>query len=444
MIIGSLLKVDYFTVAKILQPILAFSVVLTTSYVSKKFYGNIAGISTGFLIMTSYLFTRLVSPLPETLALVFVPLVIYLYYKATVSGKYKYALASSLIFILVILTHQATTLLLFLIITFITLVILVSKRRLCFLKNYIIFILLPLVIGIVSYGAALFVAPNFAAKILTVLLSYSTSLPFSDPISIWKYLVYLGIVLIFVVVGLYVSLKRRNCKDIFILSWIISLFLLSYSYLVGVNVYTLRVLIHLLIPLTIIGGLGLSYLYHDYKKLEFNSTKNIRIIFLIAIFLISTLFAVSTMENSNFQIIPNQNTEPYGSSLKLPQIVPPTNSDTELASWFTAHGDNKTVVVSNNYVTNQFLLAVTGQPIADILSSEHVIEWGFQNSELTNKDIGYFVFDKRLEFNNTPDKIISHGGFIYYNSNYNITSILPSNVKLVYENQNYMVFQVNK
>ena len=239
MIIGSLFKVDYFTVAKIMQPVLAFSVVLTTSYVSKKFYGNIAGISTGFLIMTSYLFTRLVSPLPETLALIFVPLVIYLYYKATVSGKYKYALISSLIFLLVILTHQATTLLLFLIITFVTLVIFISKRRLIILKNYAIFLILPLVIGLVLYGAALAVAPNFAAKILAVIMSYSTSLPFSDPISIWKYLVYLGIMLIFVVVGLYVSLKRRNCKDIFILSWTLLLFLLSYSYLVGIHCFIL-------------------------------------------------------------------------------------------------------------------------------------------------------------------------------------------------------------
>ena len=88
---------------------MAFSAVLSVSYVSKKFYGDIAGISAGFLIMSSYLFTRLVSPLPETMAIIFVPLAIYLYYQSIVTEKYKYALIGSFLFLLVILTHQATT-----------------------------------------------------------------------------------------------------------------------------------------------------------------------------------------------------------------------------------------------------------------------------------------------------------------------------------------------
>ena len=36
--------------------------------------------------------------------------------------------------------------------------------------------------------------------------------------------------------------------------------------------------------------------------------------------------------------------------------------------------------------------------LADVLSSEHVITWGFRTSELAEKNIGYFVFDKRLTF----------------------------------------------
>ena len=82
----------------------------------------------------------------------------------------------------------------------------------------------------------------------------------------------------------------------------------------------------------------------------------------------------------------------------IPQIAPPTSSDIDLAIWFNTYGDKKSVIVSNNYATNQFLVAVTGQPIADVLSSEHVIEWGFRESELNDKNVGYFVFDKRLKF----------------------------------------------
>jgi hypothetical protein len=68
--------------------------------------------------------------------------------------------------------------------------------------------------------------------------------------------------------------------------------------------------------------------------------------------------------------------------------------------------------------------------------------WGFRTSELAQKNIGYFVFDKRLTFTTNSSQVISHGAFIYFNKNDNITSILPSNLKLIYENQNYMVFRV--
>ena len=116
--LGYLLKINYFQVARLLQPLFAMSIVLSVSYVAKKFYGDIAGISAGFLILSSYLFGRVLTPLPETFAMIMVPMAVYLYYKSVMDEKYKYALIASLLFLVVILTHQATTLILFLIITF--------------------------------------------------------------------------------------------------------------------------------------------------------------------------------------------------------------------------------------------------------------------------------------------------------------------------------------
>ena len=440
--LGSLLKINYFQVAKLIQPFMAFFSVLSVSYVAKKLYGDIAGISAGFLIISSYLFSRLLSPLPETLALIFVPLVVYLYYRAVVSKNYKYAVLSSFLFLIVILTHEETTLLIFSIITSITIVVGIIKREKSFLMSYALFLSVPVIATLILYIAALVTDPVFANKVIAIVAGYITPLPFSDPISIFKYIAYLGITLIFTIAGSIVAFKRRNCKDLFIIVWILVVFIVSISYLVGVHVYTIRLLIHLLLPLTIIGGFGLSYLYLDYKKTEFPS-KSIRNIFLIAIFLIATLLAISTVTITNFQVTPNYNTQPFGSSdMVIPQIAPPTNSDTDLAKWFNKYGDKKSVVVSNNYETNQFILTLTGQPIADVLSSEHVITWGFGTSELAQKNIGYFVFDKRLTFSTNSSPVVSHGAFIYFNKNYNITSILPSNLKLIYENQNYMVFRV--
>jgi hypothetical protein len=440
--IGSILKINYFLAARILQPILAFCVVLSVSYVAKKFYGDIAGISAGFLVMSSYLFTRLVSPLPETMAIIFVPLIVYLYYQSVVTKKYKYALMASFLFLVVLLTHQSTTSLLFLIITAITIVLGILKRDKIYLISYALFLSIPLISALVVAAAAFLLFPSFAHKILAYTITLiKTSVPYNDPIINSKYLVYLGIVLIFMIIGSIQAVKRRATKDLFLIVWVIVIFLMSKSYWFGVNVYTIRLLVHLLLPLSILGGMGLSYLYLNYKKTEFPS-KSIRTIFVISIFVISTLFALVTVTESNLQIIPQYNTQPYGSTqLTVPQLAPPTISDEELANWFNQYGDNKSAIVSNNYETNLFLVSTTNQPIANVQSSKHVIGKGFNSTELAKKNISYFVLDKRLTFSNiNKNTIVS--GFIYYNTNYNVTSSLPANAQLVYQNQYYMVFKI--
>ncbi len=219
--LGSLLKINYFQVAKLIQPFMAFFTVLSISYVAKKFYGDIAGISAGFLILSSYLFSRIVSPLPETLALMFVPLVVYTYYRAVASRNYKYALLSSFLFLIVIFTHEETTLLIFTIITSITIVVGILKREKGFLINYALFLSVPLIATLILYIGGLLIDPVFANKILAIVSGYITQLPFSDPISIFKYIAYIGIALIFAIAGSYVALKRRSCKDLFILVWIL-------------------------------------------------------------------------------------------------------------------------------------------------------------------------------------------------------------------------------
>lgn len=447
MVLSLVFKADYFTIARALQLVLAFLAVSSVAYVAKEFYGDIAGISAGFLIISSYLFGRFVSPLPETLAIIFVPLAIYFYYRSTISKKYKYGLLSSLMFLLVIITHQATTLILFLTVTVITVVDGLIKKDKNYLYSYPIFLSLPILLGLIISAVAIVMAPDYVTKIfaygLTAVTGYTSSLPISDPISNGKYLVYLGIVLIFAIVGGVVAVKRHETRDIYVLIWIVVLFLMSKSYWFGVNVYTIRILVHILIPLSILGGLGLSYLYLDFKKTEFPNIK-VRSLFIVAIFIVSVLFAVTTVSDPQLNLLPKYNAQPYNqSNLIIPQITPPTDTEVELSDWFKQNGDNKSVVVSNNYAVSIFLQAETNQPIAGVQSSEHVIEWGFGSNELKEKQIGYFVFDKRLNYtSNSTEKIISQGTFIFYNNNYNITSLLPESSQLVYQNPNFMVFKL--
>jgi hypothetical protein len=303
----TILKINYFQVARLLQPLFAMSVVLSVSYIAKKFYGDIVGISAGFLILSSYLFGRILTPLPETLALIMVPLVVYTFYKSVMDKKYLYALISSFLFLIIILTHQATTLLIFLVITSITIILGVIRREIRFFTSYALFLLLPIITALIVFITALFIAPNYVDKIfthgITAVTGYPTSLPVSEPISNLKYVTYLGIVLIFTVIGAILAIKRRENKDLFVIIWIIVMFIMSKSYLFGVNVLTLRLLVHLLLPLSILRGLGLSYLYTDYKKKEFPS-KPIRSGFLITIFVISSLFAITTVTDPKFPDIP--------------------------------------------------------------------------------------------------------------------------------------------
>ncbi len=75
--LGKVLNIDYMEIARAIQPILAFFVVLSVTYVAKRFYGTIAGICAGFLMVSSTIIYRIMLPVPENLALIFLPVAVY-------------------------------------------------------------------------------------------------------------------------------------------------------------------------------------------------------------------------------------------------------------------------------------------------------------------------------------------------------------------------------
>ena len=112
------------------------------------------------------------------------------------------------------------------------------------------------------------------------------------------------------------------------------------------------------------------------------------------------------VNDPSFPLIPKYDIY-YKEGLINPQIAPPTESDIELAQWFKASGNKDKVLISNNYNTDQFLLSMLNTPIASVLSSQHCIEWGFKKQEIKEKNIGYFIFDKRLTYSSQNSKIYS-------------------------------------
>lgn len=445
-LIGNLFKIDYFTVARILQPILAFSIVLSVSYVAKKFYGIIAGVSAGFLMISSYLVFRIMLPIPENLAIIFIPLIVYLYYRSINEKAVKYAILSGILFIFVILSHQAAILCLLTVIVSFTLLELVLNRNLKVFKNlfaYFAFLIILVILGLISL---LIWKPDFLFTIInqgiSAVTGYNASLSYSYPITAIRYIQHLGpVVLLSALIGAVFSFKYKIEKNYFIIIWIISMFLLSISYWFGINVLSNRVLIYILIPLTILGGFGIEQIYTRIRTYGKFSASRLRLIFLLFIFTVSTFSGIIIVSE------PGINTFIAKTDLGNVQIAPPSDSEIELANWFTINGDrNKSIIISNLY---------TGNLIATI--SEVPIHYGFENfnknsplSDFKKEKIGYIVFDKRLTFPSTNGSLYSQ----YANSEFyalmfysediskNINSLIPNYSKIVFENKDFIVCEV--
>jgi hypothetical protein len=451
--IGTGLGVDFFQVARFLQPLMAMSIVLSVSYVAYKFYGTVAGIGAGFLMLSSLLVGRMILALPENLALIFLPLAVYLYCLSLKDKNLKTAFLGGILLILVIATHQAATLCLILVITSITLMELVVYRNFKAMGNFISFFMVLIVIAIAGVVSLEILAPQLLQTILhqgiTTLTGMSTSLPSNRPLGIYSYLGNLGIlVLIFSIIGAIASVKMHRRKDNVILVWIIAMILLSNAYWFGVNVISYRVLIYLLIPLSILGGYGIHITCQKLKNYKRFSSKNVRITFLVTIITISMLSAVLTVSNPDIAVFSAKNE--FGKV----QIAPPSDSEVDLANWFQENGNKSRSLVISNQFTGMFLASKAGMPM----------NYGFEHYSLKNHtdtpllrlkeiNVGYLVYDKNLvlpsEDKDKPIYIrsINSEFFSLYYFSQNITNnfddIKPDYATKVYENEDFIVCRID-
>jgi len=446
--LGTLLGINFFQVARILQPILAMLIVFSVSYVAYKYFGKITGISAGFLMISSALFSRMFLPIPENLALIFLPITVFLYDRSLQNRKLETAILAGILFIIVISTHTAASLSLFLIIIAITIFEVFYSRDLRVLKNFAGF-LLALILMIVAVLIIIQIwAPNLLQNIfqqgLSASTGISTSLDKTRSLGIFSYLKNLGyLVLIFSVIGIIIALRKRNRKNIVILVWILVMFLLSNAYWFGVNVITYRVLIYLLIPLSIIGGFGLSYIYHNLNSYGPFSSKQLGVVILVVVFALSILNGFITVENPKIANFGVKN------EFGLVQIAPPSQSEVDLAVWFQENGNKNMSFITNNMFTGTFIATMAEMPMH--YSSKYYLISNGANKTLFNKErIGYIVYDKRLVLPGRNkglyvEMINSEFYPLFYfsaNINENINSIKPPFSEIVYENKDYIVCKI--
>jgi len=449
--IGTGLGVDFFQVARFLQPIMAASIVLSVSYVAYKFYGNLAGLGAGFLMLSSLLVGRMILALPENLALIFLPLAVYIYYRSLKDKNLKIALLGGILLILVIATHQAATLCLVLAITSITLMELVVYRNFKALRNFISFFLVLIVVGIAGLLSLQIIAPQLLQTLLgqgiSAITGMSTSLPVNRPLGIYSYLGNLGIlVLIFSIIGAIAAVKRHHRKDNVILVWIIAMILLSNAYWFGVNVISYRVLIYLLIPLSILGGYGIHIACHQLKNYKRFSSKNVRTTFLVAILIFSMLSAVLTVSDPDIAVFSAKNE--FGSV----HIAPPSDSEVDLANWFQENGNTSRSLVISNQFTGMFLASEAGMPMNYGFEFYSIKNYpNMTVSKVKEEGVGYLVYDKNLVFPSEDKWIyirsVNSEFFPLYYFSQNITThfddIKPDYATKVYENEDFIVCRVD-
>ena len=441
--IGYITKMNYFLIARCLQPLIAAGIVLSVSYVGYKFYGLTAGISAGFLILSSNLVNRIVLPIPENIALIIFPIAVYLFYISLKRDTYKYALISGILFILMALIHQSAAFLLFLAITSFIIVKSILNKDIYVFKKYIAWILPPVCAAAIASIFILILDPNIIHNILQNGIGAATgykdsiSYIYNQPLDLIHYIWQLGIIaLIFAFIGAVATYKldlSKTMKDkaVLLIVWVVAMFIFSKINWFGLNMVSYRVLIYILIPLSILGGFGLYQTYEWIKKYKISSLP-------LGHLLLGAIFLFATINGA--LIASNPKTAAFGAQTEFGtiSIAPPSTSEVDLANWFSKNGDKNKRVVISNYYSGMFLVADTRQPLSRY---NRVLIGKVNQSSLIKSNIGYLVYDKRLKFSSSNQTYRAEpGGLIYFSKD--IPQIIPDYAKIVYENNDFIVCKV--
>ncbi|HML06068.1 MAG TPA: hypothetical protein VK426_09865, partial [Methanobacterium sp.] len=346
---------------------------------------------------------------------------------------------------------------------------LIIYRNKSVLKNFGAFLSPTFAIVALGLLALLIIKPHLLSQLIqqgtSTYLVYLSSSTVAKPITIFKYIAFVGIlVTLFSFIGSIVVLRTKQKLGIFLLLWAFAIFLISESFWFGFSVDTVRFLVYILIPLSILGGFGLDYVYdieHPSKKLstwrfkslfltgtsrvsqslgllvtkiyQRFSTPRFRSTLLISVFILSLFLGLLATEKP-FTFYAE-------SSFGNVQIAPPSDSEADLANWFQINGDKQKIIIISNRYTGIFISAETGMQINP--------NFGYLNknspkSVFDNHNIGYIVIDKRLSLSsgNGTLQMKDGGSGLYYFSgdiHQNINQILPDYAHIVYENNDFIV-----
>jgi hypothetical protein len=240
----------------------------------------------------------------------------------------------------------------------------------------------------------------------------------------------------FGIIGIVLAILRGARRDLLLLIWVVCMFIFSIAYIFGVNVISFRVLLYILIPLSILGGSSIKFIFDKLSEQKVILPKVLPALFLLFIIGLSTFYGIT--------IAMNPKTVAFGAKTVYGNVstAPPSDYDMELAQWFEKNGDKTKMAASGNFYTAMFLIATTNQPIS---RSHEVLTGAKTKSFLISNDIKYLIYDKRLYFSssdNVPFITADSGQLLYYNKKMKQKPDIPNFAKIVYENKYYIVCQV--
>lgn len=444
-----LFGIDPFQVARYLQPVMAFALVLSVTYVTYRLFGFTSGVSAGILTMFSLMtFNRAFFASPGTLALTLMPLILYAYYQANENGNFKYLLVSSLLSGVVFLTHDLTAFMVLLVVFTFTVAMIVLKRTFN-LKYLVIFLFITAVIALLWWGP-LYVLyhPQF-----TFFPGYP--LPISE-----YYVRYLGIIpTLLAITGGLSLLNKGEDKGVFILVWVLSTLLLSRAYLIGLNVIPVRVLEVASYPMIILAGYGLAVILEALEKRwsgskdnssrnhSWNLKRNIKVVVLVSLTVFTlvsgAVFAdsytpnmISPEDSHNSYIFPSSVHllfNPLDHAFKF-QVIADRYGNLTLAKnregvmeWLKNNADHNTTIYSVDSYMDTIIVSTTGMK---------VMRGGFSESippTIMNRDMDNVssLSQDQLVKDNIKYLLLRSGMSI------------PTYAREVYRNGNYIVCEIN-
>jgi len=403
----ALFKVDPFQIARYLQPIFAFALVLSFTYVAWKFYNLRVALLAGFFLFFTSVFHRAMLPLPETLALILFPLAVYFYYRALEGDGYKFAVLGGIISGLMMLTHNLTGLIMLGVVLLFTLALKLRKDKVKY-RSLGIFLGFTLIVAalwwfplLIQYG---FVFHNPRAVIqgpvqYIIILVKTMGAPTLIFTLLW---------VSFMIMGLKKDdlerwYKKLSRKEILIISWTLFLLILSNAYLLGFSILIDRILNFAVFPVVLMAALGLDYI-HSFKgkKSVYDRIYKVIVIILIISAVCSGVF--------------------YALSVK-PLV---NDSQRDLAQCFAHNGDGSGVVMSLTEGLDPVIVSVSRQPVSTggyqpgmvkVLDRNLYYSGNFTKEDVERDKIRYFVEQSPL--------------------------IHPSYFTLVYQNKDYKVWRVD-